>query len=532
MARVLVRSRGTFDAASAVDCTADITAALARGKPLTGGGKWFGVTGTITLPEGADLSDMKFKQLAPGVSQNVITLSASGVDNVSLRNIVVDRNGDGTNDGNNVAPNGALATARGIYINGGTGHLFENIEVYGDDSGTGVLFVGLDRTTRISGLYVHDMLGIVPSATDDVVQGVSFESCTGLVAYGINVHNLSWKDAAVDPEEFAKSRLIVLSGCVQCTLFAPRGAYANQGIDFTGDLGSGNINCTVISSVMSDITIYGHKAANLSKGLLFLRCISERSGRIGFVDSSDGDSAFTDFDANWYIDCDALDCGSGTDTNGGFAKTDGSRAFHTPAKYLRCRANDRRGTPLMDYGFFNETADLADSYTSVFNCYVANAQDTDFRDIIAEGVGLGAYTWWFPVDAGTAGSNLVSGGTGVETSWSKDATAKEYLVVNRSSGLTLANGANNNVVLTHSSEVIAGPTGAFSITGFVPSRTDGQMLYLFNNTTQAMTLAHENASSTAANRLLMPGAVDLVTAAAKSAHVFQYNGALQRWIYY
>ena len=80
----------------------------------------------------------------------------------------------------------------------------------------------------------------------------------------------------------------------------------------------------------------------------------------------------------------------------------------------------------------------------------------------------------------------------------------------RSAVMTLVTGANNNVANPGVASVeIAGPSGAFSITG-IQTGTEGQILRLCNLTGQQMTIAHQSGSSTAGNKIICPDATDYV----------------------
>ncbi|NVO13916.1 MAG: hypothetical protein HXX10_07755 [Rhodoplanes sp.] len=96
--------------------------------------------------------------------------------------------------------------------------------------------------------------------------------------------------------------------------------------------------------------------------------------------------------------------------------------------------------------------------------------------------------------------------------------------------MTLANGANANVALvaarTHHD--IAGPTAAFSISGFAAG-ADGQVLTVYNPTAYAMTLTND-ATSTAANRILTLTGADVVLRTGKSFAAFRYNATAARWL--
>lgn len=98
--------------------------------------------------------------------------------------------------------------------------------------------------------------------------------------------------------------------------------------------------------------------------------------------------------------------------------------------------------------------------------------------------------------------------------------------------LTLANGANNNVVRAGQWNRIAGPTDVFSITGIVaptgPS-ANGYVVKLYNTVGFAMTIANESGSSAAANRILTNTGADVATTTVGVVELV-YSTTDSRWI--
>ena len=94
--------------------------------------------------------------------------------------------------------------------------------------------------------------------------------------------------------------------------------------------------------------------------------------------------------------------------------------------------------------------------------------------------------------------------------------------------LSIVNGTNNNVTVDSMSFYrIVAPTAVFSITGF-SSGFDGRLLTIINATNYTMTLKHQNASSTAANRINTGGS-DLTVSANGVVNLY-YNTALANWV--
>lgn len=95
--------------------------------------------------------------------------------------------------------------------------------------------------------------------------------------------------------------------------------------------------------------------------------------------------------------------------------------------------------------------------------------------------------------------------------------------------MSLSNGDNHNVALGGYSHqrLAGGVTAAFAITGFAGG-VNGQIIFLINVTGQVCTLKHNNAGSSAGNKLWLYGGADLVTNRA----VFCYSTADGLWFQY
>jgi hypothetical protein len=95
--------------------------------------------------------------------------------------------------------------------------------------------------------------------------------------------------------------------------------------------------------------------------------------------------------------------------------------------------------------------------------------------------------------------------------------------------LTLVNGANANVALPNVARFlrISGPSGAFSISGFTGGY-EAKRLVLYNTTAQTLTLTND-ATSTAANRILTMTGGDLTLAGPGIVH-FIYSVDALRWL--
>lgn len=97
--------------------------------------------------------------------------------------------------------------------------------------------------------------------------------------------------------------------------------------------------------------------------------------------------------------------------------------------------------------------------------------------------------------------------------------------------LSLSTGANADIALAEDARFyrITGPGGAFSISGFTGGY-DGRILTVYNTTSNAMTITND-ASSTAANRILSLSGADIVTTGAGgNSATFVYSSTDSRWI--
>lgn len=102
----------------------------------------------------------------------------------------------------------------------------------------------------------------------------------------------------------------------------------------------------------------------------------------------------------------------------------------------------------------------------------------------------------------------------------------------RSYNQALSNGLNSDLPAPTTSYMrVTGPTGAFSIGGVITvSGENGKRLTIRNTTSQAMTIVHEDASSTAAYRIHTLTAANVVFPARQSVVHLVYDSTTARWI--
>jgi hypothetical protein len=272
-----------------------------------------------------------------------------------MRNVKVDRNGDGTNDGNN-GSSGVQGTVYSVLISGGQFHDIDGLEVYGADSGTMARFYQLDGTSRVRNVYAHDGFGVVAGASDDVIQGIWISECTDGIFENLRVERLGYKEEVDDPITVDYCRGIPINGSRSVTLNFPAVDTSLVGIDMTGNANGGNWDMTIFAGRMRNCKSWGIKLANLQKRAKIIDCRSANCDSAGFVDASSWDEDVGDGERNEFIRCQAVDCGGATGTTAGFVRLAGAaRPYATPTWFIDCVASDRRATPLMPYGFYNET---------------------------------------------------------------------------------------------------------------------------------------------------------------------------------
>lgn len=103
-------------------------------------------------------------------------------------------------------------------------------------------------------------------------------------------------------------------------------------------------------------------------------------------------------------------------------------------------------------------------------------------------------------------------------------------VIGTVQGVTAANGANNDVALQSNVTTLrlTGPTGAFSLSGLTGG-VSGRRLDIISAVAQTLTITND-ATSTAANRILTNTGADVVCTATENATVsLLYDGTVSRW---
>lgn len=292
------------------DCKAAFLAALATGLRVQGNPSLvYGIDGTMTIctsGNSAWIARCRFRQMNPADAARR-TLYASGGDQVVLEDVKVDRAGDGAG--------GSISDAAGVWIANVTRVFAADLEVYGNDKGTGVLFANCDNVVA-RGLYVHDIRGGNAShatITDDIVCGISVLGCDRVYLENPRVDNLTtqWSGQA---KWRRWTRGIAFGqgadGSRRVTIVAPMVDGTDQAVDITG---GGNVrHGCIVGGYLKDPMTYGIKFANNPQFWTVVGIVSEGAGRCCAVVS--GNAALSPQTSKiMFIGCHFLAPGRSTD---------------------------------------------------------------------------------------------------------------------------------------------------------------------------------------------------------------------------
>lgn len=163
------------------------------------------------------------------------------------------------------------------------------------------------------------------------------------------------------------------------------------------------------------------------------------------------------------------------------------------------------------------------------------ADDSVNQQTVVTGTGVTSATLPLAITAGNIAIGAVTNVPGL------DLTQTGYVGLSSveklpSASLVLVNGVNDNITLPNRTSVdITGPTAGFTITGFIaPASTpDGTVLDLNNLTGFDMTIGHQAGTSTAGNRIIVPGGANKVCpvgSGTTSVARLKYNASQTRWL--
>lgn len=354
----------------AIDNTAilaAITAGIAANKPVNGFGKTYGIAGNLTLPDSAWLENIKFKQLTPDVG-TVRTLTSAEGSNIHLVRVTVDRNGSGAN--------GAHQVDAGVHIEGGSNHYLENVEVFGDDIGSGIALVNVTDSWMVK-CHVHDIKYLLASDPgNDRVQGIWLSGCTNVKQRDCHTHEIGGDFGGGYTLRW--SRGFCYNGNIGTRIWGCESHDVDQGYDITGSVG--NTRFVFDHCSARDCMVNGFKFANTARDGQVNNCTAERIGLWGFVASGPSGAGMTGLGTSdiQFTACVAYDTGgwSGPGTPVGGTKA-GFRVMYAGfepdtllgIRFLSCKAHDRQSSPTMAYGFLNDIdANIDGRYNEAVDC--------------------------------------------------------------------------------------------------------------------------------------------------------------------
>lgn len=358
-----------------------ITAAVAAGKPVVGGGATYGIAGNLTLVANAWLRDISFKQLTPAAG-TVRTLTSAGGDNIRLENVTVNRNGTGAA--------GAHQVDAGIYIDGGSGHYFEDVEVYGDDIGSGFALWNATDCDLVR-VHAHDikyLLGADPG--NDRVQGIHIANSTRIRLRDCYAHDIGGNFGAGYTLRW--SRGYCFSGTTDLQVDGCWVRQVDQGNDMTG--GAGNSRFSFSDCYAIECMTWGFKFANTARDGQVDNCTAERCGLSGFVVSGPSGAGMTALASSdiLFTGCVSYDSGYATFPGGvvagtkiGFRVMEGGfdPGLTRGVRFVGCKAHDRQAVPTMAYGFHNDVAlsSTDGRYNEAINCVSIGHTGAAFQDL-------------------------------------------------------------------------------------------------------------------------------------------------------
>jgi hypothetical protein len=344
------------------------------GKWLDGCGGTFGVSGSIHIPDNGRIRKLPAKQLAPTTPNCRTLCKITGVGNIVLEDVTVDR-GAQTAVG---APNDCA----GIWLGVQTNIRLRRVGITGNGPGNGLVVAQCDGVVSIDDLHVRDMVFSAASdpeaeqlfavriigAKDLELRSPRIENITSVI--GGVARAFQTTGIAIDGDDWS----IVGGSTRNC----------GQAIDGSGD--GGNRGFLILAHRAIDIDSWGFKTGNDCHEGVISACLADRCGLGGFVAFGSNSSTGAINADLVYQACIARSTGANSNWAGantaGFSVLRGDHSTDWPADilYQACMAVDRQATPTMKFGFRNELEPKAGHRSTVRapNCTVVGATGTDF----------------------------------------------------------------------------------------------------------------------------------------------------------
>lgn len=364
----------------ATDDTTAINNALAAGRWVDGKNRIFAISGNITLPATTRMRNIQFKQLTPNDPSRRTLYQLNGTV-CWLDNVVVNKNGNGGG--------GSQGSAAGIYIDTCARCLMIDVEVYGNDKGTGILLNNC-AYARLERPYVHDMTFGTSSDsayTDDQIQGIWIIGGNWIDINSPVVKNLLGQWTAQAPfNRFTRG--ITISGTQYWTIADHTIENIDQGIDNSGDTNAQFFS--VMGGQVTNAYSWGYKNANSPKYGSYIGCKAYKCSLGGFTCSAPNLVATYQTSDIDFIGCLAYSTGENGAWNAG-SNVAAFSAFSTAAyatfprsiRFIQCKNIGGSNT---EYGFYNDVTIGAagDIWVEQIDCNSITASIADYQGL-AEG---------------------------------------------------------------------------------------------------------------------------------------------------
>jgi hypothetical protein len=409
------------------DDTDGIVAALARHgsvRKIVGHDRIYAVSSNIELPDNCELEGMTFKQIDPGFDGRRTLFKTSGAGSLTLRGVRVNRNGAPTD--------GSYLDAAGIWLANQSNVLLEDVEVYGDSLGTGILLVNCNDV-QVRRPYVHDMRwSAAMDPGQEQIVGIWINTCVGVDIDSPRVARLSGVIAG-SPRDYQTDG-ISISQSQNVSIWGGEIRNVGEGTDVSGS--GENRNIWIFGTRYRDIDSWGQKWAHDVKQSGSSGCRASNSGLAGWVvqGGTVDDSAGADIRIDNFLVLDSGTNGHWESSVGGCVIDGGDATKKPKVVASHCQAIDTGGAT-MKYGFRNEYADgaslrLIDHYVSGATIAELNGIGSGYVRLLESGYEVQA-----SMSIGSVGRSLVASMANGEVSelrrrYDDNSLVKSFALVN------------------------------------------------------------------------------------------------------
>lgn len=358
-----------------------LLAAFATGKIVDGGGLTYGINGSMQPTAFAGLRNATLKQLAPDTTLDCTTLYVYNLSNFFIQNVTIDRGNVPTAPLYDSNPNSGLNYLSGLRISGVdtnntvTGFILDNVEVTGDGPGS-MIRIDYAERFRASNIWIHDANARkTPEATDDILQGLYFNECSGFTATNCLVYKLYNYYSGAYTNKWTRG--IVGGGNRVFSLSNSASIRVDQCFDFTGSAGNRDFD---ISNCTADLGgAVGFKFANSAYNGQVTGCVAKRCGYVSFMVSGPTEVANPTPQKLDFVGCRAIDTGFVSSYNWAtriaFALLRAGGAINDYApngvRFIGCTATDTQSPARTQTGFYSEVY-LTEYPATGYNTAIAN----------------------------------------------------------------------------------------------------------------------------------------------------------------